>query len=238
MLVLIQVTVNIVLTLGVLFLWIRGSRRSGDDPRLSRGLQLLQGKITVLEDLSDRSETQVRQLTLLLDQKTKQVQEKLEAAEKTLERIALATQRSLEVAEIFQDKIPHHEIIERQNTIKHVQAAKLAHEGRSVDEIAAEVDLDRGEIELIAKLNREQLMFDTGQLPAWVDMGRAFEKPPEPSESLRALGENFRKSLAGFQPESTRPAPPAVNEVEDKIKAVDWRTFSSNPSDRMKGYLG
>ncbi|MEN0058082.1 MAG: DUF2802 domain-containing protein, partial [Bdellovibrio sp.] len=56
---LIQVLVNLILFAGVIGVWIRLSRPAKDDPRLSKGLQLLQSKIAVLEDLSDRTETQV-----------------------------------------------------------------------------------------------------------------------------------------------------------------------------------
>ncbi len=229
MLVLVQTLINVVLALSALFLWVRLSRKSADDGRLSRGLQLLQGKITVLEDLSDRAETQVRHLSALIDQKVKQVHEQIERAEQSLQKIDQATQKSLEVAQIFQDKIPHEEIIERQNTIKHVQAAKLAHEGKTVEEIASVVDLDRGEIELIAKLNRKQLMFDSSQLPAWIDVGKAYQPAPAPSEALRALGENFRRNLVGPRdplPEAADRSLPQDSPAK-AVKAVDWRDFGS-----------
>ena len=43
-------------------MWVKLFKRKQDDPRMSRGLQLLQSKIAVLEDLSDRTELQVKQL--------------------------------------------------------------------------------------------------------------------------------------------------------------------------------
>ena len=45
----------------------------------------------------------------------------------------------------------------------------MAHQGLEVDEIAAQVDLSRGEIEFIAKVNREQLMFCEDSLPEWAN---------------------------------------------------------------------
>jgi hypothetical protein len=159
--------VDIFLALGVFVVVMRMNREPKDDPRLSRGLQLLQSKIAVLEDLSDRTEVQVNQLTAILEQKAREVQAKVQLAEQHVHEIRVAMDRSLEVAKIFQDKIPHQEIIERQSTIKYVHAARLAHQGLGVDEIAAQVDLPKGEIEFIAKVNREQLMFNEEQLPWW-----------------------------------------------------------------------
>jgi hypothetical protein len=159
--------VNLILTAGVVAMWIRLNRPQKDDPRLSKGLQLLQSKIAVLEDLSDRTEVQVNQLTALLEQKCKDIQTKIQASEKQLAKIDQSTQKSLEVAKIFQDRIPHTEILERQNTIKYVKAARLAHQGLSFDEIAQQVDLSRGEIEFIAKVNKDQLMFCEDSLPEW-----------------------------------------------------------------------
>jgi hypothetical protein len=164
---LIQVVFNIFAALGFFIIIMRMNRAPKDDPRLSRGLQLLQSKISVLEDLSDRTEIQVNQLTGILDQKCREVQAKVQLAEQHVHEIRVAMDRSLDVARIFQDKIPHQEIIERQNTIKYVQAARMAHQGMGIEEIAAKVDLPKGELEFITKVNRDQLMFQEDQLPTW-----------------------------------------------------------------------
>lgn len=167
--VLLQILVNLVFVAGLIGAWIRLSRPQKDDPRLSKGLQLLQSKIAVLEDLSDRTEIQVNQLTALLEQKVRDIQMKIQAADKQIGKIEQSMNKSLEVAKIFQDKIPHTEIIERQNTVKYVKAARLAHQGHSVEEILQEVDLSRGEIEFIAKVNKDQLMFCEESLPEWAN---------------------------------------------------------------------
>ncbi|WP_413586355.1 DUF2802 domain-containing protein [Bdellovibrio sp. HCB274] len=166
-----QLLVNVILLAGVIGVWVRMNRPAKDDPRLSKGLQLLQSKIAVLEDLSDRTETQVNQLTALLEQKVKDIQSKIQASEKQIAKIDQSMQKSMEVAKIFQDRIPHTEIVERQNTIKYVKAARLAHQGMSADEIAAQVDLSMGEIEFIAKVNKDQLMFCEDSLPEWANEG-------------------------------------------------------------------
>jgi hypothetical protein len=57
---------------------------------------------------------------------------------------------------------------ERQKTSKYVQAAKLANQGFTTDQIAQKVDLSIAEIDMITKMNREQLQFAEEALPAWV----------------------------------------------------------------------
>lgn len=197
---LLQILVNLILLAGVVGLWIRLQRPPKDDPRLSKGLQLLQSKIAILEDLSDRTETQVNQLTSLLEQKVKDIQNKIQSADKQLARIDQSMEKSLEVAKIFQDRIPHEEILERQNTIKYVKAARMAHQGMGVEEIAAECpELSRGEIEFIAKVNRDQLMFCEESLPEWANS----EIPAEEFSvsSLNEMGE--AKFSAPLQREGT-----------------------------------
>lgn len=164
---LLQIVFNLAVLANVAALWMRMRRPPQDDPRLSRGLQLLQTKITVLEDLSDRTDAQVKQLTALLDQKNRMLQNKILEAEQQVLKIDHSMNKSMEVAEIFQDKIPHQEILERQRTVEYVKAARMANSGLSIEQIAESVALPREQIELIAKFNRDQLMFDETALPEW-----------------------------------------------------------------------
>jgi mannose/fructose/N-acetylgalactosamine-specific phosphotransferase system component IIB len=201
--VLIQVTIDVLLLAGVGFLAVRISRPAKDDPRLSRGLQLLQSKISVLEDLSDRTEVQVNQLNAIMDHKIKEIQGIVNDSEKQLQQIRSSMGKSLEVAKIFQDKIPHQEIVERQNTIKYVQAARMAHQGLTPQEIAKTVNLSMGEIEFIAKINRDQLQFSDAELPDWAkeELGSApadisvSVAPVAVEKSMSDLGAQFRSAL-------------------------------------------
>lgn len=170
-----QIVFDVFLLIVGTALLVRLMKRPKEDPRLSRGLQLLQSKISVLEDLSDRTEVQVRQLNALIDQKVKSLDEKIVLADKKLLGIDHSLEKSLEVAEIFQDRIPHKEIIERQSLLNYVTAARLAHAGKSVDEIARQVDLPRSELEFIAKVNKDRLLFAEGELPAWVKKDAQFK---------------------------------------------------------------
>lgn len=198
-------------------LWIRLHRAPADDPRLTKGLQLLQSKIAVLEDLSDRTETQVNQLTALMENKIREIQTKIIDADRMVNAIEMKIQKSMEVAKIFQDKIPHKEILDRQFTIKYVKAAKLAHQGLSCEEISRQVDLTLAEIELILKLNKEQLMFSENDLPEWIsdqgetiprqedrssqwiDFEKAFEVPRVDQANLKRLGDQFKEALASAE---------------------------------------
>lgn len=223
--ILIQVLINLLLLASTIFLWMKLNRPAKDDPRLSKGLQLLQSKISVLEDLSDRTDTQVNQLIALIEQKTKELQNHIFNSDKQIQKIDNSMGRSLEVAKIFQDKIPHQEIIERQNTIKYVKAATMAHQGATVEEIAKHVDLSMGEIEFIAKVNREELQFSYSDLPDWAREDLDFQprqqvtqvlenqqvvpaKPQTSSEvsPLAQLGEQFRNALSQQQ-----QLPPALD---------------------------
>lgn len=227
------VVVNLGLLAAVVALWAKMHRSPKEDPRLSKGLQLLQSKIAILEDLSDRTEMQFKQLTALLESKIKEVTSKIQQADQQVQSIHMTMEKSMEVAKIFQDKIPHQEIIERQNTIKYVKAAKLAHQGVALEEIAKQVELSRGELEFICKVNRDQLMFSEDSLPSWVkneitapteepsleldsvdnladafgdrDMSAFFEVPKADEAALQKLGEEFRKAkIEGEKVEESR----------------------------------
>lgn len=213
--VMVQVCVNVFLALGLGFVFIRMMRPAKDDPRMSRGLQLLQNKIAILEDLSDRTDHQFKQMGLLLDEKSKDVQNQISNAQEHIYRLGESMKKSQDVAKIFQDKIPHEEIIERQNTIKYVKAAQMAHRGHSVSEIQNAVDLPASEIEFIAKVNKDRLMFSVERLPDWIKnelepevaptpmiekaYRDAFEPLPDSSQSLARIGEEFRKAVHGME---------------------------------------
>lgn len=228
--VLVQVFVNLILLAGCGFIWFRLARPPKDDPRMSRGLQILQSKISVLEDLSDRTETQVTQLTTLLEQKCRDIQNLMAQSEKQIQKIEASMTKSLDVAKIFQDKIPHQEIIERQNTVKYVKAARMAHQGASIEEIAQQVNLSRGEIEFISKVNRDQLQFSEEDLPEWtknesdLETADTFVQQPirapmarVPEKALSDLGSQFRQAFQQQEVPATAPAAPMPSIIESSV---------------------
>lgn len=218
-----QLAVDSIFFLGLGALWFKMQRPPQDDPRLSRGLQLLQSKITVLEDLSDRTDAQVKQLSQLLDQKSRHIQDKIIQAEHQVLKVDQSMQKSLEVAEIFQDKIPHHEVLERKRTIEYVKAARMAHAGKSLEEIAAQVELPREQVELIIKFNRHELMFDEEALPEWaksaglpnptgashaslgeMDFLNSLETPKTDLSNLQSIGAQFKASVRDFETQTQK----------------------------------
>lgn len=192
-------------------MWWRLRRPPQDDPRLSRGLQLLQTKITVLEDLSDRTDAQTKQLTAIIEQKSRALQNKLVEAEQQMLKLDHSMHKSREVAEIFQDKIPHQEIVERQRTIEYVKAARLANQGHSPEEIANAVNLPIEQVEMIAKFNRDRLMFDEESLPEWA-------KPRE--GQVEAAEDHFGLGDIDFVAGLDKPAPDFkdVERIETQFK--------------------
>jgi hypothetical protein len=178
------------IAIATLLLIERSKAKTVEDPRMARGLQLLSSKIAILQDLMDRSETMGRQLTQILENKEQEIQERMEQVELHLHKIQRATEKSQEVAQIFQDRIPHQEIIERQTTVKYLQAAKMAHQGFSVDDISKQVDIPRGELELIVKLNRDRIIVEE---PAWAQP--AEKTPSHPAEFVV---QNTQEAAQGF----------------------------------------
>ena len=199
MLTILQIAIDVGFALGLSLLWMKFSRPPKEDPRLSRGLQLLQSKIAVLEDLSDKTDTQVSQLSALLDRKCRDLNKSVSESEKQVQLIEQSMQKSLTVAEIFQDKIPHDEIIERQRTQKYVAAAKLANQGLSAQEISHKIDLPLAEISFISKVNKENLVFNESNLPAWAQPP-AVKVDTQEGKELESLGNRYREALGQAAP--------------------------------------
>ena len=88
----------LIMAAGLVALWVRALRPPKDDPRLSKGLQLLQSKIAVLEDLADRTDNQVQQLNLLIEKKAKELQEKILEVDRCLLKIDQNLVKSKEIA--------------------------------------------------------------------------------------------------------------------------------------------
>lgn len=167
-LLLIQIALDLAfIAIIAVFLIERQKSKTYEDPRLSRGLQMLSSKIAIIEDLMDRSEKSGKQMSQLLEAKQQDIQELVESVEVHLHKVQESMEKSKSIAKLFQDKIPHEEIIERQNAAKYLRAAKLANTGKTAEEILKEVDIPRGELDLIVKLNRQSLI--TNQDDAWVE---------------------------------------------------------------------
>lgn len=216
--------IQVIFFASLIFLWMKMKRSMDDDSRWSRGLQFLESKIAVFEDLSDRTEKQVKQLNMMMENKICDLQKKIDEADQVLGKISQSMRKSIEVAQIFQDKIPHEEIIERQNTVKFVKAALMAHEGKSIDEIAEAVELPRSQIEFIVKVNSERLSFDTSQMPEWLK----FELNKDPATKSNLFE---KKRLDSISSPSGIRARTSLRPLEQilKQKTADIDFISDNP---------
>lgn len=232
---LIQVIFDLFVFAALVATWWRLRRPPQDDPRLSRGLQLLQTKITVLEDLSDRTDAQVKQLTTLIDQKTRLLQNKVIEAEQQIikiEHTATQTQANASPVITSESEVPTYEMLERQRTVAYVKAAKMANAGSSVEQIAGEVNLPREQIELIAKFNREQLMFDETQLPEWAQKDAA----PFTLRNIDFVGNLEHKPAVDLQPMARieNNFKQAVNEVKRADEAAMQSILETRVAESIK----
>ena len=160
---------NVVLLLGLSFSVFLRIKEKKEDQRLTKGLQLLQNKISILEDLSDRTDEQVHKLVHLIDQKANEVRHHLTSADQKIEQIDTALSKALDISKVFNEQVPHQELMDRQKTSAYVQAAKMANQGFSIEQISAKVDLSPAEIEMITKVNKDTLQFSEDALPAWIN---------------------------------------------------------------------
>lgn len=202
-----------------------------DDSRWSRGLQFVQSKIAVFEDLSDRTENQVKQLTKMMENKICDLQRKIDEADELLNKISSSMKKSIEVAQIFQDKIPHEEIIERQNTVKFVKAALLANEGRTTQEIGKIVDLPLSQIEFIVKVNADRLSFDAAQMPEWLKS--ELNKDPETKHSLFEK-KKLDSISEGYQ---TRSPLRPLEQIIKQRSFANFNQYNSNNSNNSSKVL-
>jgi uncharacterized protein YerC len=209
----IQIFIDVILFLAVAGVWLRiVASTKKDDPRLSRGLQLLQSKIAILEDLSDRIERQVQQSIQLMESKSKDLQKQFDETDQQIFKIDSAMAKSLDVAKMFQDRIPHEEIIERKSTAKFVKAARMAHQGVTNEEIVNELGLSMGEVEFVAKMNRQKLQFSEDELPEWAKEVEEFSSEPV----LKIKNE----SLAASRSSSVEPK--KINPFDDGVRKINF----------------
>jgi hypothetical protein len=204
---LVQIVFNIFLLVGFGVCILRLSGRRQDDPRLSRALQLLQSKLSVLEDLSDRTDLQVQKINTLLEQKLSQVQEKIEVADQKILALHEAVDQGIETVRLAQSSLRPEDVLEQKSSIKYTKAAKMAFAGDSIEQICAALDMNRAEAEFITKVNRESLLTSASNassskmastsLSKSQDFSEIFDMPKaetSPTSSLSRLAEEFKKA--------------------------------------------
>ncbi len=201
--VVVQLMINLVFLAGMLFLLVNRKQTQKDDHKFSKGLQLLQNKISVLEDLSDQTDEQVRSLTQLLEAKYREIQGLLVESDQQIQKMEEVAKNIWEQVESSSAVMGNQSSTEVQSMNKYVKAAQMAHAGKSIEEVIREIDLTRGEAELIVAMNKDQLTFNQNTLPLWVQP----EKAAAPQAST--VGAEFLKALkfGSVQSPTHAPAP-------------------------------
>lgn len=184
---------NLLMLTLLLFSWLTKNKTRIEDQRLTKGLQLLQNKISILQDLSDKSDEQVRKWVHLIEQKSYDVQNQLTRSDEKIEQIEAVLVKALDVTKAFSEQMPHETLAERQKTSRYAQAAKLAHQGYSADQISQKVDLSIAEIDIIIKMNRNELQFSEDNLPAWVDLNATTATNAEEEQEMDQFTSQLKK---------------------------------------------
>ena len=261
---LIQIVFDIFLALGLGVCILRVSRRPQDDPRLSRALQLLQSKIAVLEDLSDRVDAQAARLSEMLQQKDHEVQDRIDSADGRIQSLRDAVDQGIETVRLAQSSLKAEDILEKKSSAKYAQAARLAYEGHSIDAISREVGLPRIEVEFITKVNRDAFRMSetvthspvaqppvSGLSEAPDDFAQIFETPGDAAISpLSRLGEEFRRATQSIDiaedavvpamqtaPLAPEPIPAPAPVVQPEPKHVMPQTFISAKAKSRTSHL-
>ena len=210
---------NVLLLAYIGFSELTKSKSKVEDNRLTKGLQLLQNKISILQDLSDKTDEQVRKWVHVIDQKASEVQGQLLQSDDKILQIENALNKALDVSKIFYEQVPHAEMTERQKTSKYVQAAKLANQGFTVDQICQKIDLSSAEIEMITKMNREELQFAEERLPAWVEA------------ASNDAGANTNMNIGTYRAQELTDFTAQMNQLKKMSTMVSETAFDMNKPD-------
>lgn len=87
--VMIVTCLNIILLLGLSFHVFIRVKEKKEDQRITKGLQLLQHKIAILQDLSDKADEQVQRLVHVLDNKSTELRRTTAEANKAMSEIQI-----------------------------------------------------------------------------------------------------------------------------------------------------
>lgn len=227
---------NILLIAFIAFNQLAKNKASKEDNRLTRGLQLLQNKISILQDLSDKTDEQVRNWVHVIETKSSAVQAQLIRSDEKIIQIESALSKALDVSKIFYEQVPANEMAERQKTSKYVQAAKLANQGFSTDQISQKVDLSAAEIEMITKMNRDNLQFAEENLPAWIqaeDETQTLEKRSLEVDEFTAQLQRMNQMVTSTAFDTNKPDMTSMNQIKQQFT----ETLSNNSTQIPQTFL-
>lgn len=169
-----------------------------EDLRLAKGLQLLQNKISILQDLSDKTDHQVHKIVQVIDKKSSDIQSNITLIDSKIANVEGLIIRATEISKTVAQQMPPQNISDMQKTSLHVKAAQLANQGYTKEQISDQVDLNPAEIDFIFKVNKDQLQFAEDQLPGWVG-GISVD-----NNELSAFGNLIKAQKAAVKPAATQ----------------------------------
>lgn len=100
------VCANIVLLLSLSLLLFLKIKEKKEDNRITKGLQLLQHKIAILQDLSDKSDDQVQRLVSILDQKSNEIKKVLKDTNQALQEAHLINDNLNDSSHLIKENHP------------------------------------------------------------------------------------------------------------------------------------
>ncbi len=182
---------------GIIFRKIAVKKTS--DPRLHESAVLLESKILALHDFLESSDSKIRSMMNHIDSKIKEITVQKAELEKEQKSIEHCLAQAKDTMELFQEKIPNEEYLDRTTSQKYMQAAKLSNEGLSLDEIAAKIDIPKNEIELIFKLNSQTFSYaqdsESAEEPAEFAAKSSLRPITNSHPGLTDIGDRIRQHL-------------------------------------------
>jgi len=159
----IQVLLNVLFFIGLMFCLVKIQKDREEDVRMAKGLRLLQNKIAVLEDLSDHTEFQSKQIMALLDKKMTEARGVLKPLDDGLGEIHQALARGETIRKEICEDLPHDQLFDKQQKSKYLHAAQLSHQGWSAEDISHHLKLPLAEIRLVQKVNQRRIIYGANQ---------------------------------------------------------------------------
>lgn len=156
---------NIILLAGLSFSIFLRVKEKKEDQKLTKGLQLLQNKLSILQDLSDRTDEQVHKLVHLLDSKSVEIRSTMKEANHLLEEIRTAPIEQSQ--QMNQSPSSTDAAAYNAKSAAVVKAAQLSHAGANIEQIIQETELNRSEVEMIMAVHKHNLQFSAEHLPDW-----------------------------------------------------------------------
>lgn len=206
---------NIILLAGLSFSIFLRVKEKKEDQKLTKGLQLLQNKLSILQDLSDRTDEQVHKLVHLLDSKSADIRIAMKEANHLLEEVRTAPAQYIQqAAQPANDSAAYNA-----KSAAVVKAAQLSNAGADIEQIIQETELNRSEVEMIMAVHRHNLQFSAESLPDWAQ--------ETTSISNQELDE-FSKAL--MQQQYSKPASSSMAAIVEVVAPQQNKTANTEVS--------